>query len=90
MIFRALWLGRLPEDPKHLLTRRLAQPQDLLLDLLAYLAGGFHDEYSPPVFDSYRERPVADGFAVINVDFTKAHEIPACANDGGFLISSAR
>ena len=56
--------------------------------VLAPGCGGFHDEYSPPVFDKYRKRLVYDGFAVINVDFTKAHDIPGCANDKGFLISS--
>jgi dienelactone hydrolase len=56
--------------------------------VLAPGCGGFHDEYSPPVFDKYRKRLVEDGFAVINVDFTKAHDIPACANANGFLITS--
>jgi dienelactone hydrolase len=56
--------------------------------VLAPGCGGFHDEYSPPVFDQYRQLFVNDGFAVINVDFTKAHGIPGCANATGFLISS--
>ena len=56
--------------------------------VLAPGCGGFHDEYSPPVFDRYRKRLVDDGFAVIDVDFTKAHDIPRCANNNGFLISS--
>jgi ParB family chromosome partitioning protein len=33
-----LWIGRLPEDPGHFLPWCLNQPQDVLLDLLAYLA----------------------------------------------------
>jgi dienelactone hydrolase len=56
--------------------------------VLAPGCGGFHDEYSPPVFDKYRKLLLDDGFAVINVDFTKAHDIPACASANGFLISS--
>ena len=56
--------------------------------VLAPGCGGFHDAYSPPVFDKYRSRLVDDGFAVINVDFTRAHDIPGCADDNGFLISS--
>jgi poly(3-hydroxybutyrate) depolymerase len=56
--------------------------------VLAPGCGGFHDEYSPPVFDKYRKLFVNDGFAVINVDFTQAHGIPGCANANGFLISS--
>ena len=39
--------------------------------------GGFHDAHSPPVFDRYRSRLVDDGFAMINVDFTMAHDIAA-------------
>jgi len=56
--------------------------------VLAPGCGGFHDAYSPPVFDKYRSRLIDDGFAVINVDFTRAHDIPSCAGDNGFLISS--
>ncbi len=56
--------------------------------VLAPGCGGFHDEYSPPVFDKYRKLLVDDGFAVINVDFTKAHDIPACFDGKAFVISS--
>ena len=49
--------------------------------------GGFHDQYSPLVFDKYRKRLLDDGFAVINVDFTSAHGISACADNNGYLIS---
>lgn len=41
--------------------------------VLAPGCGGFHDEYSPPVFDQYRQLFVNDGFAVINVDFIPRH-----------------
>jgi dienelactone hydrolase len=47
--------------------------------VLAPGCGGFHDQYSPPVFDQYRKRLVEDGFVVANVDFTKGHDIPSCA-----------
>jgi dienelactone hydrolase len=56
--------------------------------VLAPGCGGFHDAYSPPVFDRYRSHLVDDGFAVINVDFTRAHDIPSCADSHGRLISS--
>ena len=56
--------------------------------VLAPGCGGFHDQYSPPVFDKYRKRLVDDGFAVVNVDFTAAHGIAGCADNRGFLISS--
>ena len=56
--------------------------------VLAPGCGGFHDQYSPPVFDKYRKRLVDDGFAVVNVDFTAAHGIAGCADNTGFLISS--
>jgi dienelactone hydrolase len=56
--------------------------------VLAPGCGGFHEGYSQPVFDKYRSRLVDDGFAVINVDFTRAHDIPSCADDNGSLISS--
>ena len=56
--------------------------------VLAPGCGGFHDADSPPVFDKYRGRLVDDGFAVVNVDFTRAHDIPGCSGDRGFLISS--
>jgi hypothetical protein len=49
---------------------------------------GFHGGYSQAVYDKYRGRLVDDGFAVINVDFTRAHDIPSCADDSGSLISS--
>jgi len=55
--------------------------------VLAPGCGGFHDQYSPPVFDQYRKRLVDDGFVVVNVDFTKGHNIPACASDKGLLIT---
>lgn len=55
--------------------------------VLAPGCGGFHDAYSPPVFDQYRKRLVEEGFVVVNADFTKAHDIPACASDKGVLIS---
>jgi dienelactone hydrolase len=56
--------------------------------VLAPGCGGFHEGYSQPVFDKYRGRLIDDGFAVINVDFTRAHDIPGCADDNGSLISS--
>jgi dienelactone hydrolase len=56
--------------------------------VLAPGCGGFHEGYSQPVFDKYRNRLVDDGFAVINVDFTRAHDIPSCADDNRSLISS--
>jgi dienelactone hydrolase len=56
--------------------------------VLAPGCGGFHEGYSQPVFDKYRSRLIDDGFAVINVDFTRAHDIPSCADDNGSLISS--
>ena len=49
--------------------------------VLAPGCGGFHDQYSPPVFDRYRKRLVDDGFVVVNVDFTKGHDIPTCYSD---------
>jgi dienelactone hydrolase len=55
--------------------------------VLAPGCGGFHDRFSPPVFDQYRKRLVEDGFVVVNVDFTKGHDIPACASDKGLLIT---
>ena len=55
--------------------------------VLAPGCGGFHDQYSPPVFDQYRKRFVEEGFVVVNVDFTKGHDIPACFSDKGLLIS---
>ena len=55
--------------------------------VLAPGCGGFHDQYSPPVFDQYRKRLVEDGFVVVNVDFTKSHDIPACFSDKGLLIT---
>ena len=55
--------------------------------VLAPGCGGFHDQYSPPVFDQYRKRLVEDGFVVVNVDFTKGHDIPACFSDKGLLIT---
>ena len=55
--------------------------------VLAPGCGGFHDEYSPPVFDQYRKQLVEAGFVVANVDFTKGHDIPACASDKGLLIT---
>ena len=58
--------------------------------VLAPGCGGFHDEYSPPVFDKYRKLFINDGFAVINVDFTQAHGIPVEAYpvDSGSAICS--
>jgi dienelactone hydrolase len=56
--------------------------------VLAPGCGGFHEGYSQPVFDKYRNRLVDDGFPVINVDFTRAHDIPSCADDNRSLISS--
>lgn len=55
--------------------------------VLAPGCGGFHDQYSPPVFDQYRKKFVEEGFVVINVDFTKGHDIPACFSDKGLLIT---
>jgi dienelactone hydrolase len=55
--------------------------------VLAPGCGGFHDQFSPPVFDQYRKRLVEDGFVVVNIDFTKAHDIPACASEKGLLIT---
>jgi dienelactone hydrolase len=55
--------------------------------VLAPGCGGFHDQYSPPVFDQYRKRLVEAGFVVVNVDFTKGHDIPACFSDKGVLIT---
>ena len=55
--------------------------------VLAPGCGGFHDQYSPPVFDQYRKRFVEEGFVVANVDFTKGHDIPACFSDKGLLIT---
>jgi len=55
--------------------------------VLAPGCGGFHDEYSPPVFDQYRKKFVEGGYVVVNVDFTKGHDIPACFSDKGLLIS---
>jgi dienelactone hydrolase len=56
--------------------------------VLAPGCDGFHGAYSAPVYDRYRGRLVDAGFAVINVDFTRAHDIASCADDNGFLISS--
>jgi dienelactone hydrolase len=56
--------------------------------VLAPGCDGFHGGFSQAVFDKYRGRLVDDGFAVINVDFTRAHDIPSCADDNGSLISS--
>ena len=42
---------------------------------------------TPPVFDQYRKRFVEAGFVVVNVDFTKGHDIPACFTDKGLLIT---
>jgi dienelactone hydrolase len=55
--------------------------------VLAPGCGGFHDQYSPPVFDQYRKRLVEAGFVVVNVDFTRGHDIPACASNTGLLIT---
>jgi dienelactone hydrolase len=55
--------------------------------VLAPGCGGFHDQYSPPVFDQYRKRLVEAGFVVVDVDFTKVHDISACASNMGFLIT---
>jgi dienelactone hydrolase len=55
--------------------------------VLAPGCGGFHDQYSTPVFDQYRKRLVEAGFVVVNVDFTKGHDIPACASKTSFLIT---
>jgi dienelactone hydrolase len=56
--------------------------------VLAPACDGFHEGSAQPVYEKYRSRLVDDGFAVINVDFTRAHDIPGCADDNGFLISS--
>jgi dienelactone hydrolase len=58
--------------------------------VLAPGCGGFHDEYSPPVFEQYRKRLVDDGFVVVNVDFTKGHDIASCASSKGLLITQDR
>jgi dienelactone hydrolase len=55
--------------------------------VLAPGCGGFHDQYSPPVFDQYRKRLVEAGFVVVNVDFTKGHDIPTCFSGKGMLIT---
>lgn len=55
--------------------------------VLAPGCGGFHDQYSPPVFDSYRSRLTADGFVVSNVDFTRAHDIASCSTSTALLIT---
>ena len=55
--------------------------------VLAPGCSGFHDQYSTPVFDQYRKRLVEAGFVVVNVDFTKGHDIPACASKTSFLIT---
>jgi hypothetical protein len=41
------------------------------------VCGGFHDQYSPPVFDQYRKQLVEARFVVANVDFTEGHDIAA-------------
>jgi dienelactone hydrolase len=55
--------------------------------VLAPGCAGFHEAHSQPVFGKYRNRLLDDGFAVINVDFTRAHDVPSCADGSGWLIS---
>jgi dienelactone hydrolase len=56
--------------------------------VLAPGCAGYHEAHSQPVFEKYRSRLIDDGFAVVNVDFTRAHDIPSCNDDNGRLISS--